>query len=115
MFDLPTIPAGRVAIAIYHTQGTTLKQQKKKIGVKTTQTKIIEVQKTNGVHACLQYLIQCMDHSLLIIYVGSEGIERFSEKEVPDRECHAVDGRPEGSQGHEEPIHIIGVAKQPEE
>lgn len=56
-----------------------------------------------------------MDHSLLIIYVGSEGIERFSEKEVPDRECHAVDGRPEGSQGHEEPIHIIGVAKQPEE
>lgn len=61
------------------------------------------------------YLVQCMDHGLLIIYVGSEGIKRFPEKEISDRECHAMDGRPDGSQGHEEPVHLIGVAKQPEE
>uniref|UniRef100_A0A0D3GWF1 DUF4042 domain-containing protein n=1 Tax=Oryza barthii TaxID=65489 RepID=A0A0D3GWF1_9ORYZ len=56
-----------------------------------------------------------MDHALLIIYVGSISIKCFPKKEISDGECHAMNYRSNSSQGHEEPVYRIGVAKQPEE
>uniref|UniRef100_A0A0E0QEF8 Uncharacterized protein n=1 Tax=Oryza rufipogon TaxID=4529 RepID=A0A0E0QEF8_ORYRU len=42
-------------------------------------------------------------------------IKCFPKKEISDRECHAMNYRSNSSQGHEEPVYRIGVAKQPEE
>jgi hypothetical protein len=53
-----------------------------------------------------------MDHALRIIYVGSKGIKCLSKKEISNWECHAMDDKPNGSQGHEEPIYCVGIAKQ---